>query len=267
MKMPHSSDCFHYLLKVTILSLTCPKHYPNLIKCFGPLVHVWNMQFEAKHCFYKTAVRDSQISKNILKTLAIRHQHMMAHHLATPYVFKPEIQTFSVASVAVSTLPEVAQTHIRRQTASDSATYTSKLTIDGTDFTSGMFVSAGDRGGLPAFCKIADIYLNHNVSFLCCNYDASLVLRAVSHAEKPVYPPASWIQWSSPSICIQDKRLAAVDPKEVHSSEKELRTHLRLRTLKFSDRNLKSQWFNVISYIYSITRLYSVVSSSFEKFE
>lgn len=59
------------------------KHYLNLIKCFGPLVHVWTVRFEAKHCFYKTVVHGSQISKNILKTLAIRHQHIM--HILSCY--------------------------------------------------------------------------------------------------------------------------------------------------------------------------------------
>ena len=25
------------------------EHYPSLIKCFGPLVHLWTMRFEGKH--------------------------------------------------------------------------------------------------------------------------------------------------------------------------------------------------------------------------
>ncbi len=28
------------------------EHYPTMIKCYGPLVHVWTMRFEAKHRFF-----------------------------------------------------------------------------------------------------------------------------------------------------------------------------------------------------------------------
>lgn len=33
------------------------KHYPQLIRAYGPLVFLWTMQFEAKHSFFKRAVR------------------------------------------------------------------------------------------------------------------------------------------------------------------------------------------------------------------
>lgn len=29
------------------------EHYPELTKCFGPLVHLWTMRFEGKHRFSK----------------------------------------------------------------------------------------------------------------------------------------------------------------------------------------------------------------------
>jgi len=29
------------------------EHYPALVKCFGPLLHIWIMQVEAKHRFFK----------------------------------------------------------------------------------------------------------------------------------------------------------------------------------------------------------------------
>ena len=28
------------------------EHYPKLIRCFGPLVHLWTMRFEGKHRFF-----------------------------------------------------------------------------------------------------------------------------------------------------------------------------------------------------------------------
>ena len=124
------------------------EHYPTLVKCFGPLVHVWTMRFEGKHHFFKSVVHDAQNFKNVLKTLAIRHQNMMAFHLGSPSFFKSKTQTSRVDSVLVSALPDVAQAHIRGQTTSDTVYCTSKVTIDGTDYTSGMFVSVGNSGGI-----------------------------------------------------------------------------------------------------------------------
>lgn len=49
------------------------EHYPCLIKCFGPLVHLWTMRFEAKHKVFKKIVPDTHNYKNVLKTLAERH--------------------------------------------------------------------------------------------------------------------------------------------------------------------------------------------------
>lgn len=47
------------------------------------------------------------------------------------------------------------------------------MTIDGTDYVCGMFLSVGVSGGLSKFSKIKQIYLvNHNVSFLCCDYES-----------------------------------------------------------------------------------------------
>lgn len=55
------------------------EHYPTLVKCFGPLLHVWTTRFEGKHRFFKRMVHDAQNFKNILKTLVVRHQQMMAY--------------------------------------------------------------------------------------------------------------------------------------------------------------------------------------------
>lgn len=30
------------------------EHYPELIRCFGPLVALWTMRFEGKHSFFQT---------------------------------------------------------------------------------------------------------------------------------------------------------------------------------------------------------------------
>lgn len=90
-------------------------------------------------------VHDAQNFKNIMKTMAIKHQHMMAYHLSAPSFFKPKTQASRVDSVLVSALPEVAQVHIREQTTSDTIYKTSNVTIDGTGYVCGMFLSRSQR--------------------------------------------------------------------------------------------------------------------------
>ena len=50
------------------------RHYPMLIFYFGPLKHVWTLRFESKHREFKTDVRNFTNFKNIIQTLADKHQ-------------------------------------------------------------------------------------------------------------------------------------------------------------------------------------------------
>lgn len=147
------------------------EHYPELTKRFGPLVHLWTMRFEGKHHFFKRVIHDTQNFKNVLKILAHRHQHMMVYHLSAPSFFRPYIQASSVSPVQVATLPQVAKDFVETKTDSQNIYSTSKVSINGTDFVNGMFVSAGQTGGLSKFSRIENVLLvNNSVSFLCRNY-------------------------------------------------------------------------------------------------
>ncbi|XP_044194551.1 uncharacterized protein LOC122971866 isoform X1 [Thunnus albacares] len=147
------------------------EHYPELTRCFGPLVHLWTMRFEGKHRFFKRVIHDTQNFKNVLKTLATRHQHMMAYHLSAPLFFRPHTRASSVTSVQIATLPQVAKDFIETKTESQNIYSTSKVSINGTDFANGMFVSADQTGGLPNFSRIERVLLvDNSVSFLCRNY-------------------------------------------------------------------------------------------------
>ena len=81
------------------------EHYPCLIMCFGPLVHLWTMRCEGKHKVFKKIVCDSHNYKNVLKTLAERHQNMTACYLSSHRLFKPPVQTSKVESVFIESLP------------------------------------------------------------------------------------------------------------------------------------------------------------------
>lgn len=49
-------------------------HYPYLIRKFGPLRHLWTMRFESKHKYFKEIIRHSPNFKNVLFSLAQKHE-------------------------------------------------------------------------------------------------------------------------------------------------------------------------------------------------
>lgn len=138
------------------------EHYPELTRHFGPLVHLWTMGFEGKHRFFKRVIHDTHNFKNVLKTLATRHQHMMAYHFSAPIFFRPHTQASSVTSVQVATLPQVAKDFIETKTDGQNIYSTSKVSINGTEYVNGIFVSTGHTGGLPKFSRIEHILLVNN---------------------------------------------------------------------------------------------------------
>lgn len=126
------------------------------------------MRFEGKHRFFKCVVHDTQNFKNVLKTLATRHQYMVAYFLSAPSFFRPYQQTSNVSSVMVSMLPDIAKAYVAQKTDSNMIYSTSRVNVDGTDYDVGMFVSVVQEGELSQFSKIEQILLvNNKVVFLC----------------------------------------------------------------------------------------------------
>ncbi|KAL2093349.1 hypothetical protein ACEWY4_010661 [Coilia grayii] len=80
------------------------EHYPWLITAFGPVVALWTMRFEGKHSFFKKIVRQTGSFRNILKTMAEKHQAMTAHNLHDSNFLKPTLTVSKVSRVAVEVL-------------------------------------------------------------------------------------------------------------------------------------------------------------------
>lgn len=162
------------------------EHYPHLIKCFGPLVHLWTMRFEGKHKVFKKIIHDTHNYKNVLKTLAERHQSMMAFYLSSSKFFKPPVQTSKMESLYISSLPADTQSFISGIADSDTIYATKKVTINGTNFAIGMFVCTGAYAALPEFKEILNVLLiRNNIYFLLKDYDTYYVehLRSYEVAE------------------------------------------------------------------------------------
>ncbi len=57
------------------------EHYPELMRCYGPLSACWTLRFEGKHGFFKKIARRASNFKNLLLMLADRHQLNVAYYL------------------------------------------------------------------------------------------------------------------------------------------------------------------------------------------
>lgn len=89
------------------------EHYPTLVKVFGPVIALWTMRFEGKHRYFKQIVRHKGNFKNVLFSLATKHQLMIAHHLhGTTTV--PTFSTARISQVPVAVLHTNVHNAIRR---------------------------------------------------------------------------------------------------------------------------------------------------------
>ena len=123
----------------------------------------------------------------MLKTLATRHQHIIAYYMSSSSFFKPHQQTSNVTSVVVSTLPDAAIQYFKEKTGSNIIYSTSRVNIEGTDFTVGMFLFAGDEGGLPSFCRLENIFLVDNkVTFLTQDHKSDYIEHLRSYELSPL---------------------------------------------------------------------------------
>lgn len=107
--------------------------------------------------------------KNILLTLAAKHQLMMAHYLDVPSLFPPVISMQKVKHVRTCTLDvqqkaAVLQKYPHRRDVS----LTPDVHLNGTHYSKGMVLSSVEQSGFPEFFRILSMLVNGNtVSFIC----------------------------------------------------------------------------------------------------
>lgn len=174
------------------------EHYPELIRSFGPLTSVWTMRFEAKHSFFKQVVRHSGCFKNILLTLATKHQLMMAYHF--PYSKSP-LEVASVSAINTAVLSEEIVEPLKQKHGSLTEIHLAKrVCYYGTVYKVGMILSAGSLGGLPCFFEIIYmVIIDNRLNFLVKQLQAWYIEHLRSY-ELDVFPIRS---------------LAVLDPSEL----------------------------------------------------
>lgn len=149
------------------------EHYPQLIKAFGPLVFLWTMRFEAKHSFFKRVVRHTRCFRNILLSLSVKHQLMIAYHLHGNQTAQPSLQVTKLLTVNLTVLREDIRKAVENKFPGESnVQIANTVSYSGTSYTTGMILAHGSTGGLPDFVELIQmVVINGKVGFIvkCLN--------------------------------------------------------------------------------------------------
>lgn len=74
-------------------------HYPNAIRRIGPLIRFWMMRVDSKHQYFTHQAKNTNNFINITKTLAKKHQAMMAYKLFTVCDIQPSKLSYKLSEV------------------------------------------------------------------------------------------------------------------------------------------------------------------------
>ena len=124
---------------------------------FGLLVSLWTMRFEAKHSFFKRVVRHTHSFRNILLSLSVKHQLMVAYHLHDSNV-EPSLQVTKLSTVDLNVLREDIKEALETKFPGESCVQiTNNVCYCGTSYSIGMILANGSTGGLPDFGELIQI--------------------------------------------------------------------------------------------------------------
>lgn len=134
------------------------EHYPQMICCFGPLIALWTMRFEAKHSFFKQVARHTNCFKNIARSLAIKHQFMLAYHTHSSSLKKSSLEVTDVSIMPVDVLNEGVVSTLKQRYPDVTEVHMAKnVSCSGIRYSEGMLIVHGSADGLPKFNKIIQL--------------------------------------------------------------------------------------------------------------
>ena len=115
-------------------------HYAELILLFGPLIRLWTMRFESKHCYFKKCARSVSNFRNLCHSLAERHQLLQAY-LSAGDIFRTEIQCDQGIPFFEDTYTIAIQNAVMPMCFScDDTVVTTTVTVKGTSYKKGLYV-------------------------------------------------------------------------------------------------------------------------------
>ncbi len=134
------------------------EHYPQMIHCFGPLISLWTMRFEAKHSFFKQVACHSNCFKNIPRSLAIKRQFMLAYHTHSSILKRSSLEVTDISLVPVDVLNEGVVSVLKQRYPDMTDVHLAKtVSCDGIQYSEGMHIVHGSADGLSKFHKIIQL--------------------------------------------------------------------------------------------------------------
>lgn len=128
-------------------------HYPHLIHCFGSLLELWSIRFEAKHSFFKEVMHNTH--KYGLLSLATKHQQIFAYFLDGHSFTKPQLYVENLKVVQTGSLDTTLGAAITKK-------YPKQKTLQGVRYVKDMIISAEPCNGLPELYWIVCIRVVDN---------------------------------------------------------------------------------------------------------
>lgn len=134
------------------------EHYPQMIRCFGPLVALWTMRFEAKHSFFKQVARYTNCFKNIPRSLATKHQFMLAYDTHASTLKKSSLEVSDISILPMDVLSEGVRSKLHQRYPEITEVHMAKhLSYSGICYRKGMLIVHGSVDGLPKFNEIIQL--------------------------------------------------------------------------------------------------------------
>lgn len=150
------------------------EHYSHLIMCFGPLVGVWTIRFEAKHSFFKQVARHTNNFRNIALTLATKHQQLISYHLHSSSPVASNLEVTNVSTVPIDVLNEEVGVALRQKYPDITQVHLTKnVTTRGINYRNGMMVACDSTAGMCEFAEILQMcVVGDELSFIVRLYFA-----------------------------------------------------------------------------------------------
>ncbi|XP_071153109.1 uncharacterized protein [Mytilus edulis] len=149
---------FHYTL-----------HYPNMIKQFGPLLHLQTLRFEAKHNYFKELVYRSKNRKNMCKSLAERHQYYMSsYNTGGKFLSSGDCDSTGGSTVPLVLLDNEFQRLLAGVVQGDEIFLCNSVKSLGITYWKNTCIVIGLQGFLCQFSKILHCAIIHGKPFLLC---------------------------------------------------------------------------------------------------
>lgn len=152
-------------------------HYPDLILKFGPLIRLWTLRFESKHCYFRDCARKLHYFIHLSKTLAERHQFLQSYlgqgHLFPAHIqIAGEVNEIDERSYNRDIQMVLNTSDIDKQKTSE----VSAVTYKGTKYTKGLVVALEHTGETLVFGKISLILSDERNVFVVLVHRSVLVI-------------------------------------------------------------------------------------------